>query len=150
MGQSLSKVYLHIVFGTKHWESFIKPSIEAELYSYLAGTCHQLDCATLAVNGHLNHVHILCRLSKTITIADLLQKIKSNSSKWMKTKDDEIEEFSWQDGYAAFSISESDLTSVSRYIDQQKEHHQNIGYKEEIRNLLNEHGIEIDEKYFWS
>ncbi|MGB6036033.1 MAG: IS200/IS605 family transposase [Cryomorphaceae bacterium] len=149
MGQSLSRVYLHIIFGTKNWEPSIQPAIENELYSYLAGVCHHLDCATLSVNGHLNHVHILSRLSKTITIAELLQKLKSNSSKWMKTKDEDIKHFSWQDGYAAFSVSESALASVSQYINQQKEHHKIIGYKDEIRNLLRENGIEIDEKYFW-
>ena len=117
MGQSLVNHYIHIIFSTKNREELIIPSIEYELFSYLGGICNRLKCQTVKVGGHLDHVHILCMLSKQITISQLLEDIKSNSSKWIKTKGEDFKNFYWQDGYASFSISRGHVDELIRYID---------------------------------
>lgn len=149
MPQSLSRVYLHIVFGTKHWKPLIYPPYEADLYKYLAGVCDNVNCPSLTINGYVNHVHILCRLSKNIAISKLLEELKTTSSRWMKKQGKGMESFFWQDGYAAFGVCESAIKNVGRYIDNQHAHHTNNNYREEIIRLLEDNGVEYDERYFW-
>lgn len=149
MGQSLSKVYVHIVFGTKLWKPLIFPPHDKALYGYIANTCKNHNCASLAVNGFLNHIHILCRLDKRITIADLLMEIKTDSSKWMKTQDRALRNFYWQDGYFVVAVCESAIPNVRSYIERQKTHHGGENYKDEIRRILDENGVEYDERYMW-
>jgi putative transposase len=149
MSQSLSKIYLHIIFGTKNWQPTIKEPYDKRLYSYLAGVCKNLDCSPIAVSGHLNHVHVLCRFAKDITVSDFLEALKTQSSKWMKEQGDSLKNFYWQKGYAAFSIAEDSVGNVRHYIDSQEEHHSRVNYREEIICLLKEHGLEYDERYFW-
>jgi len=149
MAQSLCEIYLHIIFGTKNWQPTIKPPFDKRLYAYLAGTSNSLDCASISVNGHLNHVHILCRLAKNMTISDLMETLKKRSSKWMKIQDDSLRNFYWQKGYAAFSIRKDSVVNVKRYIQNQDEHHSKVNYREEIIRLAKEHGLEYDERYYW-
>ncbi len=149
MGQSLVKVYVHFTFSTKCRQPLIDPSVEKELYAYLGGACNHLDCQTIIVNGHIDHVHILCMLSKKITIVKLMEDVKSQSSKWIKTKGDQYRNFYWQDGYGAFSVNYRGVDSVAHYIARQKEHHQHIGFKEECRILFKENGLDLNENYFW-
>ena len=150
MAQSLSKIYLHIIFGTKNWQPTIKSPHDKKLYAYIAGTSNSLDCASISVGGHLNHVHVLCRLSKNITISDLLETLKKRSSKWMKLQDESLENFFWQKGYAAFSIGADSVEKVRHYIENQSEHHAHVNYRDEIIRLVKEHGLEYDERYFWN
>src|SRR5690554_3540876 len=96
MGHSLNKIYIHLVFSTKYREPLITDSIKDELFSYLGGICKNMECNPIQVGGYKNHVHILCLLSKKIALMDLLEKVKSNSSKWIKTKGVEFENFYWQ------------------------------------------------------
>src|ERR1700748_2925212 len=112
MGQSLVKNYIHIVFSTKHREPLIFPPYEAELHSYLAGICKNHDCQPIKIGGYTDHVHILCMLSKKIALMTLIEKIKTNSSKWMKTQDESLINFYWQDGYGGFSVNPSDVDNV--------------------------------------
>ena len=149
MGQSLVKNYIHIVFSTKHRIHMIDDAIENELYAYLGGICNNLECQVLKVGGYTNHIHILCLLSKKITLAKLLAEVKANSSRWMKTKGEKYQNFYWQDGYGAFSVRQSELQVVSNYIANQKEHHNKRSFKDEYREVLKEHGVEFDEKYVW-
>jgi len=104
MGQSLVQIYVHIVFSTKNLAPLILPKHEEVLFEYLGGICRELKSPSLRVGGHLNHVHILCSVSRNISISLLCQKIKSNSSRWFKTKDTLLNNFSWQDGYGAFPL----------------------------------------------
>ncbi len=97
MPQSLTQIYVHIVFSTEYRRPMILPSIEDELYQYLTNQCNLAGCIALEVGGHKDHVHILCRLSKHISIPKLLEKIKGTSSKWIKTKSQELSDFYWQD-----------------------------------------------------
>jgi REP element-mobilizing transposase RayT len=149
MGQSLVKNYIHIVFSTKLRKPFIDEKIENELFAYLGGVCNKLDCTVLKVGGYLNHVHILCMLSKNITLSKLLQDLKSNSSKWIKTKGENYQNFFWQDGYGAFSVNPSEVEIVVNYIANQKEHHSKKNFQDEFRAFLEKYEVEYDERYVW-
>lgn len=149
MGQSLVKNYVHIVFSTKHRQPLIHPSIESELYSYLGGTCNNLGCQAIKVGGYLDHVHIICMLSKKIALMTLMEKLKSNSSKWIKSKGPDYENFYWQNGYGAFSVRPAETNKVIEYITNQHEHHSKKSFQEKYRKLLNSYDVKYDERYVW-
>lgn len=149
MPQSLSNILLHIVFSTKNRRDFISSSIEKELHAYMAKIFQNESCSTLIIGGTTNHIHSLCRLDRTMTVADLVQEVKQGSSKWIKTKGDEFTSFSWQAGYGAFSIGASNVDQLLSYIRNQKKHHQKISFKDEYRAFLKKYNVEYDEKYVW-
>lgn len=149
MPQSLSKVFVHINFSTKHRKNQIDNAIKEELFSYLSGICKNLDCLPIAVGGHRNHVHILCILSKKITQVDLLQQLKHGSSIWVKTRGNQYKDFYWQDGYANFSVSPREVDNVASYIRQQEQHHRKISFEDELLELLREHNIDFDQDHLW-
>lgn len=149
MSQSLVKNYIHIVFSTKHREDFIDEKIEKELFLYIAALCKDFQSIALQIGGTDNHIHILCTLSKKVALMKLIQEIKAHSSKWIKTKGKKYENFYWQDGYGAFSVSEENLYPTINYIKNQRQHHQTKGYKDELINILEKHRIKYDEKYLW-
>ncbi|MBN2638909.1 MAG: IS200/IS605 family transposase [Bacteroidales bacterium] len=147
MPQSLSKIYVHFVFSTKYRKPLIENSLRNDLYSYIVGTLSALHSYTVGVGAHSDHIHLLCTLPRTITAAELISKVKSSSSKWMKNKG--VVDFSWQNGYAAFSVSSSKLETVKNYILNQDEHHRKKTFQEEYRRFLDEYGMEYDELYVW-
>ena len=149
MPQSLTKIYLHIVFSTKHRQPLIDDEIKDALHEYLGGICRELECIPVQIGGYYDHVHILCSLSKKITVIKLLEEIKKSSSKWVKTKGADYGGFYWQDGYAAFSVSYKDLEAISEYIRNQHKHHNKETYQDECRALFKKYNIEYDEKYVW-
>ena len=149
MGQSLVQNYLHFIWSTKHREPLIKPDIEKDLHAYLAGICYELKSPVIKVGGHIDHIHLLSRVSKNMSISSFMAEIKKSSSKWIKTKDKRFSNFYWQDGYAAFSVSHSNLADVVSYIDNQHEHHKSKTFKDEIILFLEEYKIEYDERYLW-
>lgn len=149
MGQSLVTNYLHIVFSTKHREALIDDVIENELHNYLGGICKNLECQPLKVGGFEDHIHILCMLSKKITLVKLMEELKSHSSKWIKTKGAAYSQFYWQDGYGAFSVNPSEVDVVIEYISRQKEHHSKKTFQEEYRVFLKKYKVEYDERYVW-
>ncbi len=149
MGQSLVKNYIHIVFSTKHRKPLIQPAVEAELYSYLGGICNRLECQVLKVGGYIDHVHILCMLSKKITLIKLLEEIKSHSSKWIKSKRVGYQNFYWQNGYGAFSVNPSEVETVINYISNQHEHHKKKTFKEEYLAFLKKYKVDYDDRYVW-
>lgn len=124
MGQSLVKNYVHIIFSTKSSPPLIQVPLESELHAYLGGICKELSCPAISVGGYTDHVHILCRLSKNVALSNLIQKLKSASSKWMKSKSKELSNFYWQNGYGAFSVNPKQVEAVVDYISKQQEHHQ--------------------------
>ena len=115
----------------------------------MGGICNELECYPVQIGGYYDHVHILCSLSKKITVMKLLEEIKKSSSKWIKTKGDEYSGFYWQDGYGAFSVSQLELDTICEYIKNQIEHHNSQTFQEETRLLFKKYGLEFDEKYFW-
>ncbi len=122
MAQSLSSILIHLVFSTKNRESFITPAIETELHPYMAKIFCELKSPSLAIDGTSDHLHILFSLGRVIKVADLVEEVKTASSKWIKTKGQEFRNFHWQRGYGAFSIGQSNVGALKRYIRNQKQH----------------------------
>ncbi|MFA5833614.1 MAG: IS200/IS605 family transposase [Bacteroidota bacterium] len=150
MPQSLSKVLLHIVFSTKNRHPFlVDKNIREEMHAYLGGTCNNLECPVLIVGGIADHVHILCLLSRNQSMATIVGEMKRSSSKWIKTKSPLLNKFAWQNGYGAFSVGQSDVQRVRKYIANQEEHHRKRTFQEEYRIFLEENEIEYDERYVW-
>ncbi len=151
MGQSLNRVYVHIIFSTKHRANLIDKNIENDLYDYLGGICKGMECYPVQIGGYRNHVHLLCLLSKKINITELLENIKKRSSKWIKTKGVQYSNFYWQNGYGIFSVQYSTLDRVIYYIKNQEDHHTKgkVVFKNEFRKLMIENEMEIDERYVW-
>jgi putative transposase len=150
MPQSLSQVYLHLVFAVKGHRPLIDDAIRSELYAYMAAVLRD-ECQSPAtiIGGVEDHIHILLRLSRTVTIARVVEMVKKRSSKWIKTKGEKYRLFEWQIGYGVFSVSKSGLPEVTKYVATQREHHQKQTFKDEFVVFLNKHGIEYDERYVW-
>lgn len=150
MPQSLTQIWLHIVFSTKERRPFLdNDQIRNEMHAYLAKICDNLGCPSAKTGGTGDHVHILCLLNKTTPCADLIKEIKRPSSTWAKTKHPNLATFAWQNGYGAFSVSQSAVPDVKQYIERQPEHHKTMTFQDEFRKLLEFHGIEYNERYLW-
>jgi putative transposase len=150
MSQSLAQIYLHLVFSTKNRVPFLQDkAIRDEMHNILGGTCNNLGCPVIRVGGVADHVHILCRLGRTIDVADLFKALKRDSSIWIKTKATGLADFYWQNGYGAFSVSPSHVEALRTYITNQEEHHRTETFQEEFRRLLTTYSLEWDERYVW-
>jgi putative transposase len=149
MPQSLSSILVHLIFSTRNREPFMTPTIEEELFPYVAKILRELKSPSIAINGTSDHLHVLFALGRTITVAALVEEIKTNSSKWIKTKGREFKNFHWQRGYGAFSGGQSNVETVKRYIRNQKEHHRRVTFQDEYREFLKRYGIDYDERYVW-
>ena len=149
MPQSLVHNYIHITFSTKNRQPFIDKNISNELYAYLAGICKNKECKPIIIGGYKDHIHILCLLSQKITLMKLIEQIKSHSSKWMKTKGKQYQNFYWQRGYGAFSVNPTEIDTVEAYIKNQEEHHKKRSFKDEYRAFLKKYKIDYNEKYVW-
>jgi putative transposase len=149
MPQSLASILVHLIFSTKNREPFISEVIEAELHPYMASIFRALKSPSIAIDGTSDHVHILFSLSRVIKIAELVEEVKTESSKWIKTKGPEFRNFHWQAGYGAFSIGQSQVPILKRYIARQKVHHQRVTFQDEYRKFLKTYGIDYDERYVW-
>jgi REP element-mobilizing transposase RayT len=150
MPQSLSIVYLHLVFSTKERRPWLRdPDLRAALHGYLGGISKNLDCPPILIGGVEDHVHLLCRFGRTCTQAEWVKELKRVSNGWLKGRGGEYADFEWQGGYAVFSVSQSNLEAVRRYIANQEEHHRKIGFQDELRALLRKHQQEWDERYVW-
>ncbi|MEM9481914.1 MAG: IS200/IS605 family transposase [Verrucomicrobiota bacterium] len=149
MPQSLAQIYVHIVFSTKGRKPFLQDKAFRErLHAYLAGACKGQECPSIQVGGIEDHVHLLTRLGKTVDISTLIRELKRESSKWVKTESD-LDNFQWQSGYGAFSISPSHVEAAIEYIKKQEEHHQKEKFQDEFRRLCKKYNVEIDERYVW-
>ena len=149
MSQSLAKIYIHLIYSTKNRQPLITPDIRPELHTYLGGTVNALNCQSLQVGGTADHVHQLFILHKTRPLCDVVEEVKKESSKWMKTKGEALKAFYWQSGYGAFSVSQSAVPAVSDYIANQEEHHRTVSFQDEFRMFLRKYQIEFDERYVW-
>jgi len=148
MGQSLSKLYVHMVFHIKNPLIPIHAEIKDKVYAYMGSIIKDNDSIPILINGVPDHVHILCVMSKNIALAKLLEEIKGQSSRWIKTPDPQYRFFAWQGGYAGFSISQCLKDNTIQYIKNQEEHHKKVDYKEEMIRFMKEYGIEYDNRYF--
>jgi putative transposase len=149
MAGTYAKLYYHIIFSTKHRASQITADFEHELHQYIGGIVRNLDGACWEINGMLDHLHLLALLPPKAAISDALRVIKANSSKWVREEQPTGQAFCWQDGYAAFSVSKSLVDPVSKYIRDQKRHHQKSDFKQELLGWLAKNEVEFDERYLW-
>ena len=150
MPQSLSSIYLHLVFSIKDRRPYLRDDQHRnELHAYLGEISNRLDAPSLVVGGVEDHVHLLCRFGRKSSVSDWVKELKRVSSIWVKGKSEGLSEFSWQAGYGVFSVSPSHIDAVTKYIENQEEHHQKLSFKDEFRNLLKKHNVKYDEKYVW-
>jgi putative transposase len=149
MPQSLSYLLTHIVFSTNDRTPVLDAKVRPALHAYLATVSRNVDCECFRVGGVADHVHLAVRLSRTITMAQLIEELKTSSSKWLKTQSPALAAFAWQRGYGAFSVGPSDLNALLHYIDTQEEHHKTRTFQDEYRAFLTKYGIEYDERYVW-
>ena len=149
MPQSLSQVILHVIFSTKDRERLIDAAIRPGLHAYLATIGRDQGAEVYRVGGAADHVHMVVTLPRTVTQAGLLEEVKKNSSRWVKEAGPRYTGFSWQRGYGAFSVSQSQLAAVIAYVDGQEEHHRKVTFQDEYRSFLRKHGVAFDERYVW-
>ncbi len=150
MAQSLSKVVVHFVFSTKDRFPFLKgKSIRSGMHAYLGRIFKEYDSVAIEVGGTADHVHILCFLGRNVSMSELACKAKANSSAWVKRLGGMMAKFEWQGGYGAFSVHVSQIDRVREYIRGQEEHHRVRTFQEEYLCMLQEYGVEYDERYLW-
>ena len=150
MPQSLSAVYVHLVWSTRDRRPCLRDeTVRHRIHEYIGGASNQLDCTPVVVGGTEDHVHMLAKIDRVITIADWVKELKRVSSIWTKGLGRDFRAFHWQGGYAGFSVSASNVTVVKRYIENQVRRHRTMTFQDELRTLLKKHRIEWDERYVW-
>jgi putative transposase len=149
MAQSLVNNLLHLVFSTKNRMLWIPSDVRERLYAYQAGIFKEWESPALIIGGVEDHVHALFALSKNHALKKIVEEVKKGSSKWMKSEGTGNVDFYWQNGYAAFSVSVSNIEAVQRYIQNQEEHHRKVTFQDELRTLLQRHQVAFDERYVW-
>jgi REP element-mobilizing transposase RayT len=151
MSQSLSRILVHIIFSTKDRFPFLSDGeLRKRMHAYLAGAFNELESPAIEVGGVEDHVHILCLLSRNYSVSEIIQKAKANSSSWAKTQGGRCRKFSWQSGYGVFSIDQSQIDSVQRYIQDQEQHHRKRTFQEEYLEILRLYQVDYDERYLWT
>jgi REP element-mobilizing transposase RayT len=147
MAHTYTNILIHALFSTKARQGWLTREIREEVFCYLGGTLNELRGQSLLVNGPPDHVHMLFVQPPTLSIADLMEKLKANSSRWVKEHWPDRRYFGWQTGYAAFSVSKSHEGNVKRYISKQEKHHRKVTFQEEVLAFLNKHGVKYDPRY---
>ena len=150
MAQSLARLWTHLIFSTQDRCPFLGDKVlRDEMHAYLTEIFRTHDCEPLIIGGVEDHVHSLFALSRTHSIASTVKEVKRTSSCWIKTTSRKLSKFYWQGGYGAFSVSQSNLTDVIRYIENQEEHHKRMTFQDEYRAFLKAYGVDFDERYIW-
>jgi REP element-mobilizing transposase RayT len=147
--QSLSYVLVHLVFSTKDRRPFLNDTLRTEMHAYLASVLNGSGNHCVRVGGVADHVHIALFLARTDTVSRVVERLKVSSSKWIKTKGPEFAKFSWQRGYAAFSVGLSDRAALVRYIDGQSMHHKRRDFQTEMRAMFAKYGVAFEEEFVW-
>jgi REP element-mobilizing transposase RayT len=149
MPQSLANVHVHLIFSTKGRERWITDGVREALHAYMARVLQNLDCQVTSINSVEDHVHLLFDLGRKVSVSEVVEKVKTSSSKWMKEQGSGREEFAWQAGYGAFGVSASNIEAVREYVVNQREHHRKRTFQEEYRVFMERHGLAMDERYAW-
>ncbi len=150
MAQSLSKIYIHLIFHIKNRLIPIGNDVKKELFAYMGSIIKDNGSIPILINGMHDHIHIFYIMSKNISLAKQVEEIKRHSSRWIKTKGGNYQRFSWQSGYAGFSVSQSLQEKTKHYIQNQEEHHKKLTFKEEFIAFLKEYRIEYNEQFLWT
>lgn len=149
MPQSLSKVFIHVIFSTKDREPWLDQTLRPALHAYLATVTRDLGAEAFRVGGTEDHVHLAATLPRTLTQADMAKKIKTSSTHWLKRQNKNLAGFAWQRGYGVFSIGKSQLPALVRYIANQEEHQRRQTFQSGFRTILKRYDVEFDERYVW-
>ena len=149
MAQSLAKIYVHLIFSTKRRERFQLDAIRSSLHAYVGGVLRDLDSPALEIMSEPEHMHILFLLSRTQTISDVVGQVKRGSCSWLKTKQPAYSHFHWQNGFGAFSVSQSAVDEVREYIRDQRGHNKRVTFQDEFRTFLRLYEVKFDERYVW-
>ncbi len=149
MAQSLAKIYVHVVFSTKGRENILTDNHRSALHDYMGGILRDLGCTPVEINTEPDHAHVLFVLSRAKTVSEAIGELKRGSGVWLQTQHTQYTGFHWQNGYGAFSVSQSGVDEVREYIRTQHDHHKKISFQDELRVMLRKYGIEFDERYVW-
>ena len=145
MPSTLTNLVYHIVFSTGERRRLITDDVREDLHAYMGGTIRGEGGKLIAVGGTRDHVHLVCRIPPSVSVSDVLRQVKANSSRWMGERGT----FAWQRGYAAFTVSESMVADVTRYVRNQQQHHATRGFQDELLGLLRRHNVAFDERFLW-
>ena len=149
MPQSLAKIYIHLVFSTKHRDPCLPRELQNDLHAYMGGTLNGLGCAPIEINSEPDHVHALFLLGRTVALSELIRVLKKSSNDWLRGRAPKLDAFHWQAGYGAFSVSQSAADEVREYIRGQYEHHKTVSFQDEYRAFLRRYQVAFDEQYVW-
>ena len=149
MPQSLAKIYVHLVFSTKNRGRVLSDDIRTGLHAYMGGTLNGLGCSPIEINTEPDHAHLLFAMTRTETLSNVVGQVKKSANDWLRARGPQFMNFFWQGGYGAFSVSQSAMEEVRKYIRNQREHHQQISFQDEFRAFLKRYEIEFDERYIW-
>ncbi|HBL27913.1 MAG TPA: IS200/IS605 family transposase [Acidobacteria bacterium] len=149
MSQSLSKIYVHLIFSTKGRERALPDEIRHDLHAYMGGSLKGLGCVPIEINTEPDHVHALFLLARTAALSDVVGQLKKSSNDWLRGRGPQFGSFFWQSGFGAFSVSQSQVEDVRAYIRNQREHHRVKSFQEEVRAFLKAYEVEFDERYVW-
>lgn len=149
MPQSLAKIYVHLIFSTKNRERIIHDDLRPNLHAYMGGVLRDLGCTAVEINTELDHAHLLFLLSRTEALSDIVRQVKTGSTNWLQEQGSTLSGFHWQNGYGAFSVSQSAVDGVREYIRHQREHHRVMTFQDEYRKFLTRYEVEFDERYVW-
>ena len=149
MSQSLASIVVHLIFSTKQRQRLLVPKIRRDLFLYMAAIAKNESSDVIEIGGVDDHVHLLLTLPRTLPLSRLVELVKKESSKWLKTKHISLQHFSWQNGYGAFSVSASRISFVRKYIQNQEQHHKKSNFRDELLAFLKMANVSYDEKYLW-
>jgi REP element-mobilizing transposase RayT len=149
MSGTYTNLIFHIIFSTKHRTPIILDNFKDELHAYIGGIAKGEGTLLLCIGGMPDHLHMMIRIKPIHSLSELMQRIKGKSSKWINQKRYTRSKFYWQSGYGAFSVSESQLSKLKEYIQNQTDHHKGKTFKEEFISILEKHKIEYDSEYIW-
>ncbi|OYV07566.1 MAG: transposase [Verrucomicrobiales bacterium VVV1] len=147
MANTYTSIHLHLVFSTKNRERWITPDIEQSVWSYLGGICRSHGVKALHIGGVEDHIHLLISLPTTMALSEWMRRLKGESSKWISSQWPSLKGFSWQDGYGAFSVGQSQVADTIQYITRQREHHAKSSFENEYRKFVTMHNLPVDERY---
>jgi REP element-mobilizing transposase RayT len=147
LSHTVGNLVVHLIFSTKKRQPFITPEIRADLFAYMGGIVRELGGAAIIINGTIDHLHMLVRIRPVHAVAQVTRVVKANSSRWARQR--WKTSFAWQTGYGSFTVSESNVAAVSRYIATQEEHHRKQSFEEEFVAFLKKNKIAYDERYIW-
>ena len=149
MANTYTQIHIQAVFAVQNRDSVIHHSWKEELYKYISGIVQKNNHKLLSINGMPDHIHVLFGLRPSQSISDLMQDIKGSSSKWINDKKLVRGKFSWQEGYGAFSYSNSEIPTIIQYIINQTEHHKRKTFTEEYHEMLKAFDVDFNDKYIF-